>query len=128
MCILLLFSRVAVLLSTRISCLGIPSHFKRGLLNEISLNFSTSRLEAKLPPSATVHFLLRARLCCRVLQWRVDNTTSRACFPKEKAFFPLETSEEDSRAYFKSWHLANVFSFSYNAVPFLNCVIFSVHL
>ena len=89
LCILLLFRRVVVLLSTRISYLGIPSPFKRGLLKEFSLHLSTSRLKAKLPPSATTQFLLRAGLCCRVLQWRVDNTTFGACFSKEEAFFPL---------------------------------------
>ena len=87
--ILLLFSRVAVLLSTRHSYLGIPSPFKRGLFRDPVLHFSTSRLEAKLPPSVTSQFLLRAGLCCRVLQWRVDNTTSEACFSKEEALFHL---------------------------------------
>ena len=48
---------IVVLLSTRDSCLGIPSPFLRGILKELSLHFSTSRLEAKHPPSATMLFL-----------------------------------------------------------------------
>ena len=80
---------IVVLLSTRYSYLGIPYPFLRGLLRELSLYFSTFRLEAKLPPSATTYFMFRFGLCCRVLQWRVENTTSRACF-SEEAFFPLE--------------------------------------
>ena len=71
---------IIVLLSTRHFCLGIPSPFLRGLLRELALHFSTSRCEAKLPPSATSQFLFRAGLCCRVLQWRVDNTTYEAFF------------------------------------------------
>ena len=90
MCILLLFSRVAMLLSTRISCLGIPSPFKRGLLKELDLHFSTFRLEAKHPPSATAQFLFRAGLCFRVLQWRLLNTTSGAYFSEEEVLFHLE--------------------------------------
>ena len=128
LCILLLFSKVAVLLSTRISCLGIPSPFKRGLLKDFSLHFSTSRLEAKLPPSATAQFLLRAGLCCRVLQWRVDNTTSRACFQRINIYFIWNTNEEYYRAYCIFWNLANTFPFSYSAIPSLDCVIFSVQL
>ena len=48
---------IAVLLSTRHSCLGISS-FLRGLLRELVLYFSTSKLEAKYPPSTTVLFML----------------------------------------------------------------------
>ena len=57
--ILFMFSRVAVLLSTRHSCLGIHSPSKRGLLKELALHFSTSRLQAKTPPSTIVLFLLK---------------------------------------------------------------------
>ena len=48
---------IVVLLSTRYSCLGIPSPLLRGLLKELVMNLSTSRLEAKHPPLATTLFL-----------------------------------------------------------------------
>ena len=50
---------IVVLLSSRHSCLGIPSPFKRGLLKDLVLHFSTSKLKAKQPPSATTLFMLK---------------------------------------------------------------------
>ena len=89
LCILLLFRRVAVMISTRHSYLGIPSPSKRGLLRDLLFIFSRFRLEAKHPPSATVLFLQQEMLCCRVLQWRFLNTTSRIYLLEDEGFFPL---------------------------------------
>ena len=93
LCILLLFSRVAVLLSTRHFCLGIPSPFKRCLLGDLVLHLSTFSLEAKYPPSATTLFLQQETLCCRVLQWRFYNTTSGAIFQRRESLFLWRISE-----------------------------------
>ena len=54
---LLLFSRVAVMLSTGCSQAGIPPLPLRGLLGEFVLYFSTSRLEAKHHYSVPALFL-----------------------------------------------------------------------
>ena len=89
LCILLLFSRVVVLLSTMLSYLGIPSSFKRGLLKELVLNFSTFMLDSKHPPSTTTLFLQQYNVVLQGIVVRVHNTTSCTHFSKEGVSIPL---------------------------------------
>ena len=80
---------IVVLLSTRNSCLGIPSPFKIGLFKELGLHFSTFRLEAKHPPSAIVLFLQQYNIVLQGVAVGVHNTTSRDYLSEEEALFPL---------------------------------------
>ena len=101
---------IVVLLSTRHSCLGIPYPSKRGLLEEFSLHFSKFKLQPKHPPLATMQFLFRVGLRCRVLQWRLLKTTSRAYFSEEEALFPLDDQWGRIMGWFHHlWHQANHF-------------------
>ena len=69
-CFLLLFSRVAVLFSTRVFLVENPYLILRE--GEVIWDtFPHSDIFSKLPPSAIVQFLFRAGLCCRVQQRRI---------------------------------------------------------
>ena len=114
---------IVVLLSTRHSCLGINAPFKRGLLKDSVLHFSTFRLKAKPPPSATMYFLFRAGLCCRCCSGGFTTPLSELIFQRKKLSFLWEISEEDYGAYCRSWHLANTFSISYSVVPLIDYII-----
>ena len=56
---------------------------------ELVLNFSTSRLEAKHPPSATTLFLQQYNVVLQGVAVGVENTTFGASFSKEEAFLSL---------------------------------------
>ena len=79
-----------MLLSTRHSYLGITSPLLRSLLRELVMNLSTSRLEAKHPPSDTTLFLQQYKIMLQGVAVGVHNTTYGACFSEEGAFIPLE--------------------------------------
>ena len=79
---LLLFSRVAVLFSTRVFPVGNPYLILREG-EVLELYFPHSKILAKLPPSATTQFLFRAGLCCRVQQRRISLSHFWACFSVE---------------------------------------------
>ena len=63
-------------------------------------------------------------LCCRVLQWRFQNTISWLALQRRETYVLWEISKEGFKAYFIFWHLANTFYSTYNVVSLSDCVIF----
>ena len=96
---LLLFSRVAVLFSTKVFLVGNPYLILRE--GEVLwATFPHSSIFAKLPPSAIAQFLFRVGLCCRVQQRRISLGHFWACFSVESLSIHWRVSKEDSWAYF----------------------------
>ena len=99
LCFLLLFSKVAVLFSTRVFPVGNPYLILRE--GEVLwATFPHSRIFSKLPPSAIAIFLFRAGLCCRVQQRRISLSHFWPCFSVENLSIHWRISKKDSQEYF----------------------------